>query len=245
MSAIEQQITPVFSGPVPTHIGIIMDGNGRWAKQRGLSRSEGHRQGVENLRRVLEAAGEFGVKTLTVYAFSTENWSRPMAEVRFLLRIIDHYIDRELQALDERGVQLRHLGDISALNKRLQHKIQRAIDQTQHNDKLILNVAFNYGGRAEVVQAIRRIIEDGVPPEAITEEVVSAYLYTAGQPDPDLIIRTGGEMRLSNFLIWQATYAEYYYTPTYWPDFDREELRKAIEHFTVRDRRFGGVKETT
>ncbi|MCB9438355.1 MAG: isoprenyl transferase [Anaerolineales bacterium] len=244
MSSTDSHSTPIFSGPAPAHIGIIMDGNGRWAKQRGLNRSEGHRQGVENLRRVLEAAGEFGVKTLTVYAFSTENWSRPIAEVRFLLRIIDYYIDRELQALNERGVQLRHIGDMSALSKRLQQKIQRAIEQTQHNEKLILNVAFNYGGRAEVVQAIRRIIEEGLPPEQVTEQVVSSYLYTAGQPDPDLIIRTGGEMRLSNFLMWQATYAEYYSTPTYWPDFDREELRKAIEHYTARDRRFGGVKET-
>ncbi len=230
-----------FPTPVPRHIGIIMDGNGRWAKQRGLRRSDGHRQGVDNLRRVLEACGDFGVKYITIYAFSTENWQRPRAEVRFLIRIIDFYIERELQNLHKQGVQLRHIGDLSALSKRRQRKIQDAIDLTSHNDKLVLNVAFNYGGRAEIVQAVRRIVEDGIPADQITEDMLSYYMYTTGQPDPDLIIRTGGDMRLSNFLVWQSTYAEFYTTPIFWPDFDREELRKALMHYCLRERRFGKV----
>lgn len=237
----EQRPKVQFPTPVPQHIGMIMDGNGRWAKQRGLARSEGHRQGVENLRNILEACGDFGIEYVTIYAFSTENWQRPQAEVRFLLRIIDYYIDRELMELHKNGIQLRHIGDLGALNSRLQNKIRKAIELTANNDKLILNVAFNYGGRAEIVRAVRRIIADQIPPEDITADTLSAYMYTAGQPDPDLIIRTGGDMRLSNFLIWQSTYAEYYSTPTFWPDFDRDELYKAIMHYCSRERRFGKV----
>lgn len=220
-----------------------MDGNGRWAQQRGLRRSDGHRQGVENLQNVLEACGEFGVHYVTVYAFSTENWHRPSAEVNFLMQIIDFYIDRELKNLHEKGVQLRHIGELAPLSKRLQNKIKQAIELTADNTRLTLNVAFNYGGRAEIARAVRQIVEKGVAPEDITEELITAHLYTAGQPDPDLIVRTGGEMRLSNFMTWQATYAEYYATTTFWPDFDREELRKAIEAYCSRDRRFGKVNE--
>ena len=233
-----------FSGPVPQHIGLIMDGNGRWATQQGLRRSDGHRQGVENLKRVLEASGEFGVKYVTIYAFSTENWHRPPAEVRFLIRIIDYYIDRELNALHEQGVQLRHIGNLGALRPRLQKKIKQAIEKTRNNDKLVLNVAFNYGGRDEIINAIRNMIAEGIAPEDVTEERINDYLYTAGQPDPDLIIRTGGDMRLSNFLTWQSTYSEYYSTPIYWPDFDKEELRKAIETYCSRSRRFGRVLDS-
>jgi undecaprenyl diphosphate synthase len=221
-----------------------MDGNGRWATRQGLRRSDGHRQGVENLKRVLEACGEFGIKYVTIYAFSTENWQRPPAEVRFLIRIIDYYIDRELNALHKQGVKLRHIGNIEALRPRLQKKIQQAIEKTKDNTSLVLNVAFNYGGRDEIIRAVRGIIEDGVAAEDVTEELISNYLYTAGQPDPDLIIRTGGDMRLSNFLTWQSTYSEYYATPIFWPDFDREELRKAIETYGNRSRRFGRVLDT-
>lgn len=244
LSTLELEEKAELAGAVPQHIGIIMDGNGRWAKQRGLPRSEGHRQGVDNLRRVLEACGDFGVKYVTVYAFSTENWKRPRAEVRFLIHIIDYYIDRELQSLHEKGVQLRHIGDISALNERLQRRIHKAIELTQNNDKLVLNVAFNYGGRAEIVHAVQRIVAEGISPEAITEELLSRYMYTGEQPDPDLIIRTGGDFRLSNFLLWQSTYAEFYSTPTFWPDFDRDELRKAIDYYCLRERRFGKVIES-
>lgn len=234
---------PELPANIPYHVGIIMDGNGRWAKQRGLPRTEGHRHGVENLRGVLEACGDFGIKILTIYAFSTENWGRPPAEVRFLLSIIDYFIDRELNALHEKGVKLRHIGKLDGLNPRLKKRIHEALELTRNNEVITLNIAFNYGGRDDIVQAVRQIMREGVAPEAVTEDLISQHLYTAGQPDPDLIIRTGGDMRLSNFLMWQAAYSEFYSTPTFWPDFNRTELLQAIEYYGARDRRFGLVKE--
>lgn len=228
---------------IPYHLAIIMDGNGRWAKARGLPRLAGHRAGVENLRRILRACSEFGIKILTIYAFSTENWGRPEAEVRGLMNILETVIDRELRQLHANGVQLRHIGELSGLSEPLQEKVRRAIELTRHNDQLILNVAFNYGGRQDLIQAFRRIVQDGIPADEIDETLVDYYLYTAGQPDPDLVIRTAGEMRLSNFLLWQASYAEYYATPTFWPDFDREELLKALFYFARRERRFGLVPQ--
>ncbi|MBN8618341.1 MAG: isoprenyl transferase [Anaerolineae bacterium] len=227
----------------PRHIAIIMDGNGRWAKARGLPRAEGHRQGTENLRRIIRACVEFDVKVLTIYAFSTENWRRPPLEVRLLMTILETVIDRELKELNDNGVQIRHLGRLDQIAPALQKKIQYACDFTQHNSRLILNVAFNYGGRDEIVQAIRRIVADGVTEDKIDEDLLNRYLYTGDLPDPDLVIRTSGELRLSNFLIWQAAYAEYYFTPTYWPDFDKEELRKAIIEYNRRKRRFGMTDE--
>jgi len=228
---------------MPRHVGIIMDGNGRWAKQRGLPRVAGHRAGTENLRRILRAAVEFGIPVLTIYAFSTENWERPLEEIRGLMRILGEVIDRELAELHENGVQLRHIGNLDGLSAKLRRKIEDAIELTRSNDRLILNVAFGYGGRAEIVRAVQEIVRAGHTPDAIDEALISSHLYTVGLPDPDLIIRTSGEMRLSNFLIWQAAYAEYYVTPTYWPDFDKEELRKALFEFSQRDRRFGLVKK--
>jgi undecaprenyl diphosphate synthase len=228
---------------IPYHVAIIMDGNGRWAKSRGLPRLAGHRAGVENLRRILRACSEFGIKILTIYAFSTENWGRPEAEVRGLMNILESVIDRELNQLHAHGVQLRHIGRPEGLSDLLQRKVRRAVELTRNNDQLILNVAFNYGGRQELIRAFRRIIEDGVPPGEIDETLIDYYLYTAGQPDPDLVVRTGGEMRLSNFLLWQVSYAEYYSTPVFWPDFDREELLKAIRHFAHRERRYGLVPQ--
>jgi len=228
---------------IPTHIAIIMDGNGRWAKARGLPRLAGHRAGTENLRRVIEACAELGVKILTIYAFSTENWRRPLEEIHGLFSLLEQMIDRELDDLDRNGVQIRHLGSLHGVPERLQQKIRLAVERTQGNSRLILCVAFNYGGRQEIVEAVRRIIADGIPPEAVNEDVISRYLYTAGLPDPDLIIRTSGELRLSNFLLWQAAYAEFYVTPVYWPDFDREELLKAIEAYSRRERRFGQISE--
>jgi undecaprenyl diphosphate synthase len=228
---------------LPKHVAIIMDGNGRWALARGLPRIAGHRAGTENLRRVIRASVEFGIKYLTIYAFSTENWGRPPEEVSGLLHILEDVIDRELAELDKEGVQLRHIGRLERLSPMLQTKVLQAIERTKNNDRLILNVAFNYGGRDEIVQAIQRIMKDGIAPEKVTDELVSQYLYTAGVPDPDLIIRTSGELRVSNFLIWQAAYAELYSTPAYWPDFDKEEYRRALETFGQRDRRFGGVSE--
>lgn len=227
---------------IPYHLAIIMDGNGRWAKERGKPRHEGHRAGTENLRRILRACTEFGIKILTIYAFSTENWGRPASEVAFLMRILETVIERELDDLHANGVQLRHIGHLDGLNESLQQRIHQAIERTRHNDRLILNVAFNYGGRDELVHAVRRIVTDGIPPEQIDETLISYYLFTAAQADPDLIVRTSGEFRVSNFLIWQGAYAEYYVTPTYWPDFDKEELRKALFAYAQRERRFGLVE---
>ncbi len=228
---------------VPRHVAIIMDGNGRWAKARGLPRTEGHRHGTENLRRILRAAVENGIEILTLYAFSTENWSRPRAEVRMLLRILETVIDRELNELNAEGVQLRHIGHLEGMNAALQKKIHKAIDLTRNNRTLILNLAFNYGGRDEIVQAVKRIIEDGIPADQVTETLISSYLYTSDLPDPDLIIRTSGELRVSNFLIWQGAYSEYYATPTLWPDFDEAELKLAVEAYGQRKRRFGMTDE--
>jgi len=224
---------------VPCHLAIIMDGNGRWALARGLPRLAGHRAGTENLRQVIEACGEFGIKYLTIYAFSTENWGRPLEEVQGLMRILEDVIDRELPELHEKGVQLRHIGDLDRLSPDLRQKVLDAIDLTKNNDRLVLNVAFNYGGRDEIVYAIQRMITEGVRPEDVTDELVSQYLYTAGVPDPDLIIRTSGELRGSNFLIWQGAYAEWYFTPTFWPNFGRDELRKALDEYSKRERRYG------
>jgi undecaprenyl diphosphate synthase len=226
----------------PQHIAIIMDGNGRWALSRGLPRLAGHRAGTENLRRVIEACVEFDIQYLTLYAFSTENWGRPMEEVQGLMRILEDVIDRELQELHEEGVQLRHIGRLDRIIPPLKQKVLDAIELTKDNTRLILNIAFNYGGRDEIIWAIRHIIEAGVNPEEVTDELVGQYLFTAGVPDPDLIIRTSGELRGSNFLIWQGAYAEWYFTPTYWPDFGKEELRQAINELNQRDRRYGRVK---
>ncbi len=227
---------------IPTHIAIIMDGNGRWAKQRGLPRNEGHRAGVENMRRVLEGAVEFGVKVMTIYAFSTENWGRPEDEVRGLLGIFEEVIAREVTELHKNGVKLRHLGTLAGISDKFKEAVKNAIELTKNNDRITLNIAFNYGGRAEILNAIARMIEDRVAPERLDEKLFESYLYTAGIPDPDLIVRTAGEMRLSNFLIWQAAYAEYYSTPTYWPDFDKQELYKALVAFSQRQRRFGKLE---
>ena len=226
---------------IPRHIGIIMDGNGRWAKARGLPRMAGHRAGTQNIRRVVRACLDFGIEVLTVYAFSTENWQRPRMEVEGLMRLLSLTIRKQLRELNEQGVQLRHCGRLEGVEERLRHRIEEAVERTRHNNRMILNVAFNYGGRVEILDAVRDIIRDGVPAEKVDEHLFSQYLYTAGLPDPDLIIRTSGEYRLSNFLIWQAAYAEFYITPVYWPDFDRAELTKAIRDYAARERRFGGL----
>jgi undecaprenyl diphosphate synthase len=228
---------------VPRHVAVIMDGNGRWAKARGLPRLAGHRAGTENIRPILEACVEFGIEILTIWAFSTENWRRPETEVRGLLRILERMIRRELQELHKQGVKLRHLGRLDRLPNRLQKQVLDAIEMTKDNDRIVLNVGFDYGGRAEIVQAAQRIIRDGIPAEEVNEELFSKHMYTAGQPDPDLIIRTGGELRTSGFMLWQSAYAEYYITSTFWPDFGREELYKALIAFDQRDRRFGGLKD--
>ncbi len=241
--AVDQNPEPGNGDPqalrIPYHLAIIMDGNGRWAKQRNRPRVFGHRAGTENLREIIRACTEIGIRILTIYAFSTENWGRPKTEIRGLMHILESVIDKELNELHANGVQLRHLGDLKALKPNLQEKVQKAIALTRNNDRLIVNVAFNYGGREEILDAVRRIIEDGIPADDVDETLFSYYLDTAGQPNPDLIIRTSGEVRLSNFLLWQGAYSEYYSTPTFWPDFGREALIEAIKVFNERERRFG------
>ncbi|HET9017726.1 MAG TPA: polyprenyl diphosphate synthase [Thermomicrobiaceae bacterium] len=226
---------------VPRHVAIIMDGNGRWATRRGLPRLAGHDAGTENIRRITVKAGEIGIKYLTLWAFSTENWRRPEEEVQGILRILADAIDRETRELDRQGAQLRHIGSLEGLSPELQDAIRNSLAVTRKNTRIVLTLAFNYGGRAEMIQAIRRMIADGVSPDDVTEEMVERYLYTRDLPDPDLIIRTSGEYRTSNFLLWQSAFAEYYFTPTLWPDFGPEDLERAVEEYRHRERRFGGV----
>ncbi len=240
--AIEE--TPQEFSRVPQHIAIIMDGNGRWAKERGLPRVAGHRAGTENLRTIIRACVDFNVKYLTMFAFSTENWARPKAEVTGLMHILAEMIDQEVIKLNEEGARLVHIGHLEGLPKTLQKKVRNAVELTKNNDRITIILAFNYGGRDEIVNAIKHMLEDQVSPEDVNDELVSQYMFTKGIPDPDLVIRTSGEYRTSNFLTWQTVYSEWYFPPVYWPDFNKEELRKAIVEFGNRDRRFGGLKES-
>ena len=226
---------------VPYHLGIIMDGNGRWARARGMPRLAGHQAGVDNIRRILEHCVLRGVKVLSIYAFSTENWGRPPDEVGGLMRLLGLTIQRQLNDLNKNGVKILHSGRLEGIHPQLQKQILKALEVTKNNDRIILNVAFNYGGRAEILDAVRQVVKDGIRPEDLTEEMFGRYLYNGGLADPDLIVRTGGEWRLSNFLIWQAAYAEYYATPTFWPDFDEVELDRAFTEYGHRQRRFGRV----
>lgn len=231
---------------MPQHIAVIMDGNGRWAKQRNLPRLAGHRAGVEALKQIVKNADAFGVKYLTVYAFSTENWNRPSDEVTGLMDLIVFFLKRDLNELIRQGVRIRTIGDLSALPQEPLEEINSAIEITKTNEKLQLIIALNYGGRQELLDATRRIAEactDGaLSVNEITDHLFSSYLYTKDIPDPDLVIRTSGEMRISNFLLWQSSYSEYYFTDVLWPDFDHAQLLKAIESYSSRDRRFGKVK---
>lgn len=229
---------------VPEHVAIIMDGNGRWAKSRGLPRLAGHRAGTDNLRRIIEACVEFGVKYLTIYAFSTENWTRPIAEVNGLMNLFYDVFDRELAELHRQGARLVHIGrlDGEGIRPEMVQKIKNGEELTRNNKRLVLNVAFNYGGRDEIAHAIQNIIKDGVNPDEVTEDLISKYMFTTESPDPDLIVRTSGEMRTSNFLVWQAAYAEWVFPEIYWPDFGRDELLAVLKEFENRDRRFGGVR---
>ncbi|HOJ00846.1 MAG TPA: isoprenyl transferase [Anaerolineaceae bacterium] len=225
---------------VPRHIAIIMDGNGRWAKARMLPRMAGHRAGAENLRRIITACVDFGVRYLTIFAFSTENWKRPADEVNGLMEIFADLLEKEVPKLHAQGVQIRHLGSIQELNPTLQRKLQNAIQTTQKNERLILSIALNYGGRDEIIHAVKEIVKKGTPADAIDEQTIKDHLYTRGMPDPDLVIRTSGELRTSNFLLWQTAYSEWLFTETYWPDFNKDHLQKAILEYGTRSRRFGG-----
>jgi len=228
---------------VPGHVAIIMDGNGRWAKERGLPRLAGHRAGTENIRRIVESCIRYGVKHLTLYAFSTENWNRPEEEVRGLMTILGEVIERETPKLHAEGVRICHLGRLDGLSSHLCKAIRASTTKTRDNNRLILNVCYNYGGRLEIVDAVRQIVVQGVPAEHITEELIARHLYSNGSPDPDLIVRTAGEQRLSNFLIWQAAYSEYWFTPMYWPDFGKDEFRLALVDYGQRLRKFGKAPE--
>ena len=225
--------------PRVRHLAIIMDGNGRWATKRHLPRLAGHKAGVNALRRVLECAVDEHIEMLSVYAFSTENWGRPRTEVEGLMRLFWETIRSDIEKLHREGVRLRHLGRLKDLSPDIQKAVQDSVDLTQNNTRIGLNVCFNYGGRAELVDAVRQIIADGRDPDTIDEDMISSYLYTRDLPDPDMVIRTAGEMRVSNFLLWQSAYSEYYATPTLWPDFGKEDLRAALDSFHRRQRRFG------
>ena len=224
---------------VPRHVAFIMDGNGRWAEQRGLPRLAGHRAGVDNIRLVLECLSEYGVKYVTVYAFSTENWNRPSEEVEGLMVILKEAIYQETEVLHDRGVRILHLGRTDRLSPELQEAVTYAQSLTKDNEGITLCVAFDYGGRGEILEAVKRIVREGVSADEVDEGLFGQYLYTADLPDPDLIIRTGGELRLSNFLLWQSAYSEYYPTSTLWPDLGEVDIARAMESFSRRQRRFG------
>ena len=220
-----------------------MDGNGRWAQQRGLPRLEGHRAGVERIEVLLETLGAFGVEFATIYAFSTENWGRPQDEVDGLIDIFSDAVDAQTHRLHERNVRIVHVGKTANLDPELRRAVENAQELTQGNTGITLNVAFDYGGRDEILRAVRRIIRDGLAPEQVDEATFCRYLFTSHCPDPDLIIRTGGEQRISNFLLWQSAYSEFYHTCTLWPDLQPEELEEALEAYRTRQRRYGKVAE--
>lgn len=226
---------------IPDHIAIILDGNGRWAKKQNRPRTFGHKEGAENVIRIARSAKKFGVKTLTLYAFSTENWKRPAKEVSFLMDLLIKFVNSKLEELMAEDCKLNFLGDISKLPKKTREACDFALDKTKDNKSLVINIALNYGGRDEIVNCFREIMAKGYGPDDITEEMISDYLYTAGQDDPDLLIRPGGELRLSNFLVYQLAYTELYFTDVLWPDFTEDDLRDAIIAFTKRDRRYGGL----
>jgi len=225
----------------PRHVAIIMDGNGRWARLRGQPRLAGHRAGTENIRRVIQRFADYNVHYLTLYAFSTENWDRPRYEVRGLMSLLSRFLKRETKYLHKERIRLLHLGDLGPLNEPLQRQVREAIDLTKDNQRMTLAIAFNYGGRSEILEAVRRIVAEGVPADQIDEALFGAYLSTTGLPDPDLIIRTAGEMRISNFLLWQGAYAEFCFTPVFWPDFDVQHIDDALLAYSRRRRRFGGL----
>jgi undecaprenyl diphosphate synthase len=232
---------------IPRHVAIIMDGNGRWAKKRGLPRVAGHQAGVRTVKDIVRAAADLGVPILTLYAFSNENWKRPKEEIDILMQLLDRFIDAEIRTLEKEGVRLRTIGRIEALPPKTLAKVREAERRTAGNDKLVLNIALNYGARTEILDAVSRILREAKEGTAwtngapLTEKAFSEYLYTAGLPDPDLLIRTSGEMRLSNFLLWQLSYAEIYITKKLWPDFKKPDLVEALREYAKRERRFGDI----
>ena len=233
---------------LPRHVAIIMDGNGRWAQKKGLPRTLGHRAGAETLREIVKTASEMGIQVLTAYAFSTENWRRPADEVSLLMSLLSDYLDNELAELAENNVQVRFIGDTGDLALSLQKKVEKAQALTAHNTGLILNLAVNYGGRAELTRAVKiiseKVLRRELDPEQINETIIEEHLYTANLPAPDLLIRPSGDFRISNFLLWQMAYTEFWFTEIHWPDFKSEHLLQAVRDYQQRDRRFGGIKNT-
>jgi undecaprenyl diphosphate synthase len=229
------------SSHLPAHVAIIMDGNGRWAEKRGLPRLSGHQAGVKRIRSVVKVMVSKNIQVLTLYGFSTENWTRPQEEVKGLFNLLEEGIDREAAALNARGIKINHIGRLHELPKEVQKALTRAVKLTVNNTRMVLNFAFNYGGRVEIVDTARSLIDEKVPSSKVDDKLFASHLYTAGMPDVDLVIRTGGELRISNFLLWQAAYAEYYFTPTLWPDFAPARVKLALEAYQKRQRRFGGL----
>jgi undecaprenyl diphosphate synthase len=226
---------------LPKHVAIIMDGNGRWAAERNLPRVEGHRAGIDAVRDSVETSARLGLGVLTLYAFSVENWKRPVPEVNALMSLLRHYLRAELKTLLKNGIQFRVIGQVDRLSPEIRDELELAVQRTSSNTGMVFNIALSYGGRAEIVDAARQAIAQGIAPEDLDEDTFSSLLYTAGQPDPDLLIRTSGEMRVSNFLLWQIAYAEIWVTDTFWPDFRARHLLEAVEDYQRRDRRYGAV----
>lgn len=241
----KQTISGYNANPIdlPQHVAIIMDGNGRWALKKGLPRIEGHKAGVEKIRMILKVLGEAEVKFVTIYAFSTENWSRPKSEVLGIMGILEEVIETETEKLHQNGVRIIHLGRSDRLAKKLGSSVNYAQELTKHNQSMTLCIAFDYGGRAEILRAIKQILSDGISSKEIGETLLNKYLYTHNIPDPDLIIRTGGEKRLSNFLLWQSAYSELYFTPVHWPDLEPKQIIEALNEFASRRRRFGSLEK--
>ncbi|MBE0426749.1 MAG: isoprenyl transferase [Nitrospirae bacterium] len=231
----------LLTGRIPRHIGIIMDGNGRWAELRGLPRIEGHRQGVERSKEIIEISAELGLKVLSLYAFSIENWQRPSSEVTTLMKLLELYLKKEIEVLSKKDIVFKTMGDTQRLPEHIQGIIREAVDKTTANRGMVLNLALSYSGRNEILRAVKKILRADMKPEELTEDVFSSYLDTAGLLTPDLIIRTSGEMRISNFLLWQAAYAEFYFTDTLWPDFTKDEFLLTIQDYQQRERRFGAI----
>ncbi len=228
---------------IPEHVAIIMDGNGRWAKNRNKPRFYGHKEGMKRVKEIVEASKEFGIKVLTLFAFSTENWERPKEEVSFLMSLLKEYIKKEVKELKKNNIRLNFIGDLSKFSNDIKNLLNDSMGITSHCNDLMLNIALNYGGRADILQAVKRIVAEKIDEEKINEQLFSNFLYTKGIKDPDLLIRTSGEYRISNFLLWQIAYTELYITDTLWPDFDKNEFRKALEDFSKRERRFGKISE--
>ena len=227
--------------PLPVHIAIVPDGNGRWAEKRGLPRLSGHREGVLNMMRMIQYISEYPIKYVTFYGFSTENWNRPETEVNGLFKLVEHFVDEQLNKINEKNIRIRHIGTLNGLPVSLQKAIQRAVTLTANNNGMTLGVAWNYGGRAEIVNAINQYTADPDKPQPLDEKSFGRYLYTGDMPDVDLLIRTANEMRLSNYLLWQTAYSEFYFTDVLWPDFGKKDIEKALIDYSRRNRRFGGL----